>query len=43
VSAPAGIRAAGIGCEDVFTRLEMRRRHYSTVGPGAGYIDAFVR
>ena len=32
-----------IGYEDVFTKLEMCRRHYSTVGLGAGYVDAFVR
>ena len=32
-----------IGYEDVFTKLEMCRRHYAAVGLGADYVDAFVR
>ena len=32
-----------IGYEDVFTKLEMCRRHYTAVGLGADYVDAFVR
>jgi 2,4'-dihydroxyacetophenone dioxygenase len=36
-------KGATIGYEDVFTKLEMCRRHYSAVGLGAGYVDAFVR
>lgn len=32
-----------IGYEDVFTKLEMCRRHYAAVGLGAGFVDAFVR
>jgi hypothetical protein len=39
------LSAAGgtIGYEDVFTKLEMCRRHYAAVGLGADYVDAFVR
>jgi len=32
-----------VGYEDVFTKLEMCRRHYAAVGLGADYVDAFVR
>lgn len=32
-----------VGYEDVFTKLEMCRRHYAAVGLGAHYVDAFVR
>ena len=32
-----------IGYEDVFTKLEMCRRHYAAVGLGADFADAFVR
>ena len=32
-----------IGYEDVFTKLDMCRRHYADVGLGADYVDAFVR
>jgi hypothetical protein len=32
-----------IGYEDVFTKIEMCRRHYAAVGLGADYIDTFVR
>ena len=31
------------GYEDVFTKLEMCRAHYETVGLGAAYVDQFVR
>lgn len=31
------------GYEDVFTKIEMCRRHYVEVGLGAGYVDQFVR
>lgn len=31
------------GYEDVFTKLEMCRRHYEAVGLGAGYVDQYVR
>ena len=31
------------GYEDVFTKLEMCRAHYETVGLGATYVDQFVR
>ena len=31
------------GYEDVFTKIEMCRRHYSDVGLGATYVDQFVR
>ena len=32
-----------IGYEDVWTKIEMCRRHYAAVGLGAGYVDEFVR
>jgi quercetin dioxygenase-like cupin family protein len=32
-----------IGYEDVFTKIEMCRRHYAGVGLGASYVDTFVR
>jgi 2,4'-dihydroxyacetophenone dioxygenase len=31
------------GYEDVFTKIEMCRRHYAGCGLGAHYVDAFVR
>lgn len=31
------------GYEDVFTKLDLCRRHYEAVGLGAGYVDQFVR
>jgi hypothetical protein len=31
------------GFEDVFTKIDMCRRHYSEVGLGEGYVDRFVR
>ena len=31
------------GYEDVFTKIEMCRRHYEAVGLGGGYVDQFVR
>ena len=31
------------GYEDVFTKIEMCRRHYVEVGLGAAYVDRFVR
>jgi hypothetical protein len=31
------------GYKDVFTKIEMCRRHYGEVGLGAGYVDQFVR
>jgi 2,4'-dihydroxyacetophenone dioxygenase len=31
------------GYEDVFTKIEMCRRHYTAVGLGADYVDRFVR
>jgi 2,4'-dihydroxyacetophenone dioxygenase len=32
-----------IGYEDVFTKIEMCRRHYAACGLGAEYVDRFVR
>jgi len=32
-----------IGYEDVFTKIEMCRRHYTEVGLGADYVDALIR
>jgi len=31
------------GYEDVFSKIEMCRRHYDDVGLGAGYVDQFIR
>jgi 2,4'-dihydroxyacetophenone dioxygenase len=31
------------GYEDVFTKIEMCRRHYQAVGLGGEYVDQFVR
>ena len=31
------------GYEDVFTKIEMCRKHYAAVGLGEGYVDQFVR
>lgn len=31
------------GYEDVFTKIEMCRRHYATCGLGADYVNQFVR
>ena len=32
-----------MGYEDVFTKIEMCRAHYKTVGLGADYADRFIR
>lgn len=32
-----------VGYEDVFTKMEMCRKHYEKAGLGAGYVDQFVR
>lgn len=32
-----------IGYEDVHTKIEMCRRHYTKVGLGADYVDQFIR
>ena len=31
------------GFEDVFTKIEMCRKHYEAVGLGADYVDQFIR
>jgi hypothetical protein len=31
------------GYDDVFTRLEKARAHYSTVGLGEDYVEQYVR
>jgi 2,4'-dihydroxyacetophenone dioxygenase len=31
------------GIEDVFTKLDLARRHYAAIGLGAEYADRFVR
>jgi len=31
------------GYEDVFSKIDMCRRHYEAVGLGGGYVDQFVR
>ena len=32
-----------VGYEDVFTKIDMCRRHYEEVGLGAAYTDLFIR
>lgn len=32
-----------LGYEDVFTKIEMCRKHYDSVGLGADYVDQFIR
>jgi quercetin dioxygenase-like cupin family protein len=32
-----------IGLEDVFTKIDMCRKHYEAVGLGANYVDQFIR
>ena len=32
-----------VGYEDVFTKIDMCRKHYAAVGLGAEYVDQFVR
>jgi quercetin dioxygenase-like cupin family protein len=32
-----------VGYEDVFTKIELCRRHYGQVGLGAGYVEQFIR
>ena len=32
-----------IGIEDVFTKIDMCRRHYTAVGLGGDYVDQFIR
>jgi 2,4'-dihydroxyacetophenone dioxygenase len=32
-----------VGYEDVFTKIDMCRRHYADAGLGAGYVDQFIR
>lgn len=34
---------ATMGYDDVFTKIEMCRRHYEAVGLGAGFVDQFIR
>ena len=34
---------AQIGYEDVFTKIDMCRRHYADCGLGDAYVDRFVR
>ena len=31
------------GFEDVFTKIDMCRKHYAEVGLGADFVDQFVR
>jgi len=31
------------GYEDVFTKIDMCRKHYEEVGLGADYVDQFIR
>lgn len=32
-----------VGFEDVFTKIDMCRKHYEDVGLGASYLDQFIR
>ena len=31
------------GYEDVFTKIDMCRKHYTECGLGGGYVDRFIR
>jgi hypothetical protein len=31
------------GYEDVFTKIDLCRRHFAAVGLGEGYVDQFLR
>lgn len=33
----------GIGFEDVFSKIDLCRKHYEEVGLGADYVDQFIR
>ncbi len=33
----------GIGYEDVFTKIDLCRKHYEAVGLGADFVDQFIR
>jgi 2,4'-dihydroxyacetophenone dioxygenase len=32
-----------IGYEDVFTKIDLCRKHYAAIGPGADYVNRFIR
>jgi 2,4'-dihydroxyacetophenone dioxygenase len=32
-----------LGYEDVFTKIDMCRKHYASAGLGEGYVDQFIR
>jgi len=32
-----------LGYEDVFTKIELCRKHYEEVGFGADYVEQFIR
>jgi hypothetical protein len=36
-------RGEPVGYEDVWTKIEMCRRHYASAGLGASYVDRYVR
>jgi hypothetical protein len=32
-----------LGYEDVFTKIDMCRKHYSEMGFGEGFVEGFIR
>jgi 2,4'-dihydroxyacetophenone dioxygenase len=34
---------AVLGYDDVFTKIDLCRRHFTAVGLGDGYVDQFIR
>jgi hypothetical protein len=32
-----------LGYEDVFTKIDLCRRHYASVGLGEDFVDQFIR
>ena len=32
-----------LGFEDVFTKIDMCRKHYADCGLGAGFVEQFIR
>ena len=36
-------QGAAVGYEDVFTKIDAAKRHYSAIGLGADYVNRFIR
>jgi hypothetical protein len=40
LAVPQGV---AVGYEDVFTKIDLARKHYAEIGLGAEYIEKFIR